>query len=468
MIFQVLLLTEENALSNLVYHEHFETKISVDGITDDCIIKLKPSMEYINAHTVNPRKLNIRSQVNTDVHIFNTNSVEPEIIGAATIEDNINLQKNHIRFKTAKALISEEKNITASYDIELDSASPQAEEIIMCQVNLTPSDVKFQNNRADIRIDAVMNCIYRTDAGEYFSTEKPFSLEKSIDGFEADSFEWIAKTATDSVSAKISANSYGEMKVLELDFNYDIELLGIKNIELEAVCDSYSIEYDCETELSEKNITVFKRYFSSNFSVNSNSPRTEINAENAKNVFAGSVEIKNVHSEYNKEKKKLITEGTAVIHLITENNIQDENDPAFGTASYEYPFKCEADTSDELSSSMLSAECTASNIRFRADSQNLYSDFELSVKILALDSINQKYISAVSLKKDSPVSHIMSPMTLCYPSGKETLWDIAKYYKITSDSIIASNGMQNTDISEKKVLLIPKYASKKPTFTNAL
>lgn len=184
--------------------------------------------------------------------------------------------------------------------------------------------------------------------------------------------------------------------------------------------------------------------------------------------FPGAVNIKKATAQYNKDKNKLVTEGTAEILLVCENNVLVENEELFSAAAFEYPFKCETDAPDDLTSAEFIVECTVGDTRFRADSQNIYSDFEVSIKVLALDSEKVKYISAVKLNKDAPVLHSMAPITLSYPSGNETLWDIAKYYKITRESIMASNGMSSDDISKKKVLLIPRPSLKKPLFSKVI
>ncbi len=466
--FYLLLSTEGNTLSSLSYSEPFEAKAVVNDISDECFVSLTPAMEYTNARLVNPRKVNLRYQVNTGMRVFCIVTPEPEISGTETIDDDMNLQRRREILRTADTVSAEEKNIPVSQDIELDSSYPQAEEIILCRIRLQPNEIRMQENQIDIQTDASVNCIYRTDEGNYFCAEKKFTLDKNLTGTGDATYEWMARAVPEPVTAKISANSYGEMKIIELDFAYDLELTGIKNRETEAVCDMYSTEFECDTSFTEKDITVFRRCFASNLSVNASVPRTDINSEKVKSVFTGAVNIKKVSAQYNKDKNKLVTEGTAEILLVCENNILVENEELFSTAAFEYPFKCETEAPDDLTTADFIVECTVGDTRFRADSQNIYSDFELSVKVLALDSANVRYLSAVKLNKDAPVSHNSAPITLSYPSGKETLWDIAKYYKITGESIMASNGMANEDISEKKVLLIPRSSQKKSLFSKVI
>lgn len=465
--FNILLATEDNTLSHLFYSEPFDAKVTAEGLSDNCIVMTIPSMEYITSRLVNPRKINIKYQVNTDIKIYCPVSLEPKISGIVSIEDEMNLQKSYKTVRTADFMLPEEKGIKVYQDIELDGSYPQAEEIILCKVRLLPNEIKPNEDGVEVKTDAIITCIYRTDDGKYFCAEKKFLLTKAIN-VEGSDYEWTARANSNGVTSKISPNSYGEMKIIELDFSYDLELLGMKNREVDTVFDIYSTKYEGTSEVSQKNATVFQRCFSSNVSVNSSSPRSEIKAENVKNIFTGTVKLKNVSSIYTKEKNKIATEGVAEVMLVCENNTEQEDGEFFSSFNYEYPFRCETDASDDLSKSKLSVQCSILDTKFRADSQNLYSDFEVSVKVTATEPYEVKYVSSARFDKESKIKSERAPFTLCYPSGDETLWDIAKRYKITVESIIEANNLSDEDISAKKVLLIPKTASKRPLFSKTI
>jgi hypothetical protein len=77
-------------------------------------------------------------------------------------------------------------------------------------------------------------------------------------------------------------------------------------------------------------------------------------------------------------------------------------------------------------------------------------------------------VSVVDLNKDVPIKHVNMPFTLCYPCGNESVWDIAKYYKITEESIISTNSLENGDIVGKKVLLIPQNSKREAVFSKVI
>ena len=107
-------------------------------------------------------------------------------------------------------------------------------------------------------------------------------------------------------------------------------------------------------------------------------------------------------------------------------------------------------------------------LKFRADSSNLYADIELVIRVMAMDTSYVSSLEMLHLDRTTPVTHREAPITLCYPSREETLWDIAKEYRMTEESILLSNGLANDDISDRKVLLIPRAQPKKPMFSKVI
>ncbi len=464
--FRLLLCTEGSTLAGLTYTEPFDIKKNIGGLDENCIINLHPVTNYVTARLLNPRKVNIRCQIDTEARVFCTVLTTPSIIGTESIEDDMNLKRKYSTVRTAECSVLKEKNIPAALDIELDASYPQAEEIILCSVKLCPAELRANGDQLDTKTDVLFSCIYRSDDGRYYTAEKKLGLEKSIPSAGCGQYSWDGAMTAGAISAKIAANGYGEMKVIEIDFPYDIEASGLRNKDIQTVCDMYSTDYECDTEENEITSAVFNRNYSSSVSVNCSAKREDISADAVSTVFAGDVTVKSASSAYDPEKKKLVTEGELNVRLICTE--ESEDTVKYAPVSFEYPFRCETDCRDDLSSAELSLSLDIGDVRYRADSQSLYCDLELSVGILALEHIDTKYLKTARLCKDRPVSHVMSPITLSYPSGKETLWDIAKYYKTTKDGIIASNGLQSEDISGKKVLLIPRMTRQKPLFSKVI
>lgn len=454
--FSLLLAGEDGKVSGLSFSEPFTAKTAVDGLNDDCIVSLVPTAGFVTARLVNPRKLGVRYQINTDVRVFCCASVTPTISGTATVDDEAGIRKRAITAETADIAAFEERGIAVSQDIELDGSFPQIGELILCRVRLIPNEVRAGDAGADIRTEALVSCIYRSDSGDCISADRKFTLEHHMNVPADAGREWTASVFPSPVEAKVTPNSYGEMKVIELDLTYDIGITGMKNREVAIISDVYSTDYETEAESGEKNITVFGRCFACGLSLNASAPKSEINADDARSVFTGAVNVRDISAHYDPEKRKLIAEGDAEITAVYTAG---EDGEGFGRTTFTSHFRCETDTSDSLPADSFIISCSAGDTKFRSDPQNIYCDTELSLRVTAMGKRPTTYISAVTLKRDEPAAHASAPMTLYYPTPGETLFDIAKHYRVTDESIMTANRMADSSVEDRKVLIIPAYRS---------
>lgn len=466
--YQTLLLTESGDLTTLTVTEPFTLKQEVALPSPDCQMILIPTLDYVTARLVNPRKLNLRSQTGVSARVFCCQSAKPDVSGTETLDDDLSLQRQIASVNTTAVLSTEDMNIPASHDVELDSNAPAAAEILLSRVALRPTEVRFRGNEADVRTEARLSLLYRTEEGNAFASEKTFLLERTVAVPTFENAEWLATAAPGAVNAQIAANAYGEMKVIELDFPYDLSLTALYGVDVDTVTDMYSTEFECDTAYRTLPIQKLHRMYTTNLTVNASSSRADLGGEAVRAVFDGFVTLKNGSVTYHEDTRKLIVEGTAEIAMLGENNAVEGSDPLYSPMTFSYPFRCELDAGSVPKEADFILDCALANTKFRADSSNLYADIELVIRVMAMDTSNVSCLETLHLDRTTPVTHREAPITLCYPSREETLWDIAKEYRMTEESIMLSNNMASDDISDRKVLLIPRAQPKKPMFSKVI
>ncbi len=473
--YQVLLSTEAGTSPNapkeiaqLVYTEPFTLQEEIPGLTEDAEWLLIPSLDHVSARLVNPRKINLRSQTDVAVRIFAPVIPRPEITGTETLEDDMNLQRRYRRVPTAELCHLEETGIPVSQDLELSSNEPPIADIILSRVLFYPSEIRVRGNNAEIRTDAVLTCVYRSEENNTFTTEKKISLEDTVALPDPDYCDWIVTAVPGEITARTAPNSYGEMKTVETDFTYDLSLTGLRNREAESVTDMYSVEYETVPTVKHQSVCRLHRSYGTSLSVNTSVPRADVGAESVRAIFTGTVIPHHVAVTYQKEKNKFLLEGEAEIAVVAENGNDSEQEPLFSALHYAYPFRCELDAGDAPEDGDFLPECRLAGLRFRTDAANLYADLELSLRVLAFDHTDITYLSSLKLDKERPVGVTDAPLTLCYPSGDESMWDIAKAYRITEKSILDANGMEPEELSQRRVLLIPARKPKKPVFSKVV
>lgn len=458
--FDVLLMGEDGALYGVTYADDFKSSITNDKITKNCQITLSNMVTNVNSKLINPRKINLTSSIVFDITVCDQIDTQIKIAGAEDLNDEVGIQRKQLNIMTMKNKGTTVENIPVSYDIELDANTPPISKMIYRHLSLTPFEIKGRNDSLELRNQANVRMIYLTEEGNIFSVEKSFMVDKSIILSDCEGYEWNANVSYNNLSVEIAQNSYGEMKIVEIDFDYDAALYGTKNISVCATSDIYSTEFECNTSSEHIHVCSSKRSLSCSLSVNSSISREEIGASAIRNVLMANAEVVESEIKYQDDKNKLILTGTAQIEIVCENACLTDEDKKYSSYVYTYPLKCEFDSSEYSHKDKYTHNIGITDIKYRADSSKLYCDFEALIKISLYDDSEYDIITNTLLNKEEAHTRISMPFTLCYPCGKETLWDIAKYYKITQESIISSNALNGDDITGKKVLLIPQFSKK--------
>lgn len=468
VIYDLLILGEDGTVQGITYKEPFDIRDNCKDMPSSALVALGKGTSEASCRLVNPRKINMKANVEVIAEILSHTDVSVNINGTESIDDDINIQRKQSEIPTSEIISVKDTDIPVSHDLNLDGNYPPMSEILYSSVRLTPYECKSRGNSVDVKTLASLSAVYRSEEGNIFSIDKSFTLDKAIDTDNAEGYEFSAQAYCGDLSCEIAADSYGEMKIIELDFDYNLQLNGIRNSTVRTVSDMYSTEFECSDSKESADTVILKRAYSSSLSINASVPREEVSAEAVRSVLVGNVGIRNINAEYSQEKNKLIMTANAYITAACENNITSEDDKKYSSVSFEYPFKYELDVGENSDSTAYSADINVTDTRFRADSGKIYCDFEANIRVFAAEISNCTFIKGLNLNKSTPVSRVGAPLTLCYPCGSESLWDIAKYYKITTDSIMQSNGLIDECINDKKVLLIPSYKPKRPLFSKVI
>lgn len=455
VIYDVLLHCEDGTLSGVTYSDTISASYYDSAITNKATAAFSDCSKECSARLINPRKINLSSELVIPITVIVNESASTEVIGTESIDDEMTLQRKSRSFDVVSAIKHEENDVPVSLDIELDGNNPPISRILYRHLELSAIEIKPKGNNLDARLSAMLCIIYLSEEGNRFTFNKSIALEKSFSVANADDYSWSVSTCYRDLTVEPAQNGYGEMKLLELDFNYSIFAFGIKNDSTNVCCDFYSTQYECESTLLSSEVTSLKRAYSSALSVNASSSYDDAGVSDVRTVIASGVTVSSPSITFVKDKKKLIFDAVAEIKCACENVYVSEDEKKYSSALFKYPIKCEIDANDETEGSDYVSNVTVYGIRSRADGSRLFCDLELGIKINAYESAEAVHVSSVHLDKAAPVSVPTSAITLCYPGRSESLWDIAKYYRVSVDSIIAANSLESEDISEKKVLLIP-------------
>ena len=417
---------------------------------DGCEITISPRIQSCNARLQNPRKLSIKASVANDVKLSHMIPCAPKIEGAPTLEDEMKLE----RLTTVRPTLLE-KVFTADHEqlsenLEPDASQPAIDEIVTCDAELHFHEVKPQRSSDGFTVmlkgEALIDCIYKaqSEAGDYRSFARKLPLSYVVGADDYSEFFKDAKPETlcasaigtlTELNAAVGENSYGERRVLELDMSFDIDVRLCADVDVPLTLDVYSIDRDTECVTRRLELSSLGKLIPANFSVNESISREELNLPGDADWNVVDIQADAVIGSATPISGRAQLTGEASVSCI----FSDRNG-GFASADFRLPVRCELSVGEISEPIAFMCECKTSDLRARLDSNRLYCDFEVSLGAAFIKRARIDAVETVRIAKEPrPTSDDASSLVLCYPSGGETLWQIAKRYSTTTGAIEALN-----------------------------
>ncbi len=425
---------------------------------DSAEISVTPRIASCTVRLSNPRKLSIRSLVESDVKIRHDASCSPEFEGARTHEEELRVQRrcDTTESELHRSFLAEPLHI--SENIEIDPSAPPIDSIITCTADITISEARPIFDSGDMNLmtkgTAIVHVMYKSaeENPTYRSFERKLPISANV--CAGDAAQYFENCRPDSLSARVSAvpvelgariceDNYGERRIIELDMTSDItaHIMGCANADI--VLDAYSTDRDSTCDFSDMEFTAPAKLFSQNFSVGESMPLSEIKLPVGAVIIDSRADV--AASSLTVEHGRAVLLGSAAVSCI----YLDENG-GFGSADATLPIKYEFTAGDIREPISYVCELCTSDLRVRCDSERAYFDFEVSVTAELARKLRCRRVSKVTLTGEPRQHSVKSAMTLCYPGAGDTLWDIAKRYGTTVEALEAANK------GGGRVLMIPK------------
>jgi len=410
---------------------------------------LPAMVDGILCRPVSPRKFALRCRVSIFPLVWQSRAVLPEVTGGSLAE----MERDEMTAAGAILRQYAGEGIQVSEDIEVESGLPAVSEVISAGISPVLNDLRPGAGGIDFAGEGILRVLYRGEDGGIHVLIRRLPLSGNLAG-PAEGGEFVGWASAYDLRVQPELNSYGERRVLEVDFTYDAAALSAANGEFPVVNDLYCVGAQTVVERGNLPLQVLKRGLNTNFSVNASKERAECGAEEAKSVVVAEVSLSVPVWSADEEKKRMIMEAEAAVTMLCA----DEGG-AILPVSFSAPVRFELDGLAQLP--MLTMIRPA-NVRGRLDSGAVYCDFEVMAAILQWESAEVSLVTAAAVSREGNASARL-PIVLCYPRPGQRLWEIAKHYNTTVTAVAAANHLSVDEVAAEKVLLIP-YRSPKKAF----
>jgi LysM repeat protein len=386
---------------------------AVEGKNLQTFVKL----QSIEAKILNERKLSLEASISFSYEITETASVNmnldfEEIKNAEKLTETTNVQtligNNRVR-TSVKEDLKVENNIS---------------EILKVNLNINNIENKTSYNKVLAKADVEIQILYLTEAGEISKIQTSLPLMSFID------IENVSDTDTCKVSYElrnllVKINSK-EMQSIAFQAEYEAICSVFKYEEITIIKDMYSLNSNLDLESQE--ISVMTNNLNSNETVNISE---KITLENLNNIYSIDTNAKIINRT--QTGSTISYEGEVVFNIYYDENSL----PGLTVKEIKIPFmvKSENDINDN--------NLSISNFNYTTNANDLNVELTINFSSNSQEYKNISYVSNVKQQEDS--SDCNYNMFLYFVKKGDTIWNIAKNFKVTMQSIIDSNNLENPD-----------------------
>lgn len=455
--FSILYLTEEDHLRNLTFAESFGGETDIAGMNEESLVSVLPVAESTTCRVQGPRKLTVKCKLQVGISARHHTCLTPGFDGHYRLEDEETVAYDRSEITTLRLLPLEEKDLSLSEEIILDGTLPAIGEIIRSDVTLHLQECRPSNGELNCRGEAILNIIYRaesTDEQERYAavTRKlPFSATLPHEAL-SDRFTCRGVATPAAWRVMPQTNSFGEMRVLSFSLTWDLLALCSINDTRAITKDLFSTKYPSEAVRMHLPITRLIGCMRTSCSVTETKARTEIGAEAASAVLQVLGEVKPENLTYDRSRNRLCFTGKASVCVLLQNG----EGGGISDATLTLPVRCELPCPTVDATEELDCTCKLIAAEGRLDTSNLLVSLEVALDVGCFATEEITLVETIRLDIAHPFAEDRPAMLLYYPAPEERLWEIAKRFHISPESLLTANRTSAQELTDASVLLIPK------------
>ncbi len=456
--YKVLYIAEDNKVRCAAFLSEFKNKLSCEQLGEDCVDVLHPVTRDVNCRMQNPRKLNIRSKAGVEGAVWRRECFLPELYGARAGEEK-KIETMQISLDAMGVTNQRQNGFVYTEDVTLESSMPAIGEIICSNACIYVDECRMSGSELLLRGICDFEILYSVTVEEgedYILLRRTLPYSESVEaGGIKEGCTCMATVLPEGVAVNVREDEFGKRRMIELDINYGLDILALHPQKMYYCADCYSTARECIVNTQKQKIWHLCPGNHFSFSVNETRTLKEIEASGMREVKSCTVDAIMTLSEQRSAKNHPVFEGNAKVKVLGV-----WEDGRFGCACLDLPLRFECDKPLDESELRQMIDCRCMGARCRVDNDKMYVDFEVIVNALIMGSAEADAIKVIRMTNDVLVEQDRAAVaTLYFVQSNETIFDIAKKYKVARDSLMERNGIENEANLVGHPLLIPNRKS---------
>ena len=428
----------------------FEETIQVDDLLPSYDTTVSCDMEDLTISVIHSRKIAVKGLIQIKIEVTEQDVVE----GADGIENGENIQCMYKKLPYTRTVCDQKDVFRVREAVSIPQNKPNIRRLIWHSVTVNEVETKPLDNKIGIHGELEVFLIYRAEEQmplQYLNLDIPFSGEVdcigSMEGMTADIGIVLGET-----QVVVEPDADGEERILNLEANLELEIRIYQEEEMQLLGDMFSTTacIDTETETFDYDSLLTR-----------NNAKTRIverlkRKENQPGILQvcyveGSVKVDDTKTT----EDGLVVEGAVEVRIlyIAEDDARPMN-ALTGFLPFTYLVEAKDMSPDAIYRIRPTLE-QISSIMLGNDEVEIKAVVNLSIIAFArkqCKAITDMHVSEIDYEKMNQMAGIIGYMV----QEEDTLWNIAKQYYSSIDSIRKVNQLERDELTPGQKLIIVK------------
>lgn len=427
--------------------------LHLEGAETGDKVCLKWEIEDLSLHVINSRKLNVKSIVEFSAGVDEL----AEVCLPVEIRDasEVSVKKKNIRLLTLG--VHKKDTLRRKEEIVLPSNKPNIHEVLWSDMEIRGLDLRAEEGRVTAKGELFVFVLYAGDDAEnplqWLEQAIPFSGEVECSGCTMDMIPHIQTTMLQA-GLEIKPDADGEERILQADVVLELDMKIYQEETCTILLDVYTPGKECVPMAKKKKL---EQLLVKNYSKCRVSHRIPV-----KEPQGRILQVCHSDGTVKTDEIRMVENGIQVDGIIQVRILYSvgDDDMPFYSMEASVPF------SHVVEAEGIGPECT---YHLQADLEQLSttmldsSEIEvkavMNINALVLAQWEEELMEEVQERDLDLEKMEHMPGIVCYLVQKgDTLWDIAKRFYTTADSIRQMNDLGDGEPGEQDTLLIVKEA----------
>lgn len=403
-------------------------------------VLMSSDVSQVDINLVNSRKISVQATIVTDV----------EVIAEREIEYISSLDTCDAAYKTSDArlysIVAHDSNeFVLKEQVELPGDRKEICNILKCDARICDREVRASGNKVIVKGAIASNLLYMTEGGLIDSLETSFPFTEVFEVPELDGGEHIdVRSYVSEKKCITDINPDGERKIICYEFAVQLELFVTKEKEISYISDCFFFGAKTDLKCVETQIEDMRCHSSG--------------ALNIREIISFEKRLPKIASVYNVIARPVITSTERKSdHIVANGRLEvsvlylsenEENPVCCQKSDIPISHKFYTDNTDSIA---VYGECERVTYALTSG-----GDIELRASLELKAEERRTYPLKLLTDINRSEDELNNEIIIFFSGGEDTVWDIAKKYKVAPEALATLNDLDEGEVIEKgRRIIIP-------------